>query len=379
MFGYAGHIFEAVHEQLKAEDLRACSRPELRRLLAAYHRVETHAAERRLAVMAALEALDDDGLSAAAEARATTHRSSRMAERDAETASALAQLPGAAESLAAGQITVEHAERFATLVDETSADEAAELVALAEQTPADLFRKKSNRWLSSRRSMEAVEERHRRQRAERELSVWFEGNDEERGALLLHGRMDNATGRSFLSALRTMADRLWRQDGGRDGSPSDVRSPAQRRVDALASMAEPVSADETEAVLPVRNMLHLIATVDGGHIEFLDGQPVPQAFLDSLDPETVDVVGHVFSGDGKPLWTGRRHRLATVHQWTALIARDRGCTDCGADPAFTQAHHSEIEWDDRGPTDIDNLELKCHTDHALAHQRAGTLRRPEAA
>ena len=96
---------------------------------------------------------------------------------------------------------------------------------------------------------------------------------------------------------------------------------------------------------------------------------MPQSFLDSLDPETVDVVGHVFSGTGKPLWTGRRHRLATVHQWPVLIARDRGCKVCGTDPAFTQAHHSEVDWDAGGPTDIDNLELQCHTDHGLTHRR----------
>lgn len=325
--------------------------------------------------MAALDALGDDGLPSTAEARAATHGSSRAAERDAHTADALAQLPGAAASLAAGQITLEHAERFATLVAETSAEEAAELVPLAEQTPADLFRKKSNRWMAGRRSREAIEERHRRQRAERELNVWFEANDEERGAVIINGRLDNATGRSFISALQTVVDRLWRADGGRSRSPNEIRTPAQRRLDALVQMTEPGSGGD-DAVLPVRNMLHLIATADG--IEFLDGQPVPQAFLDSLDPETVDVVGHVFSGDGKPLWTGRRHRLATVHQWTTLIARDRGCVTCGADPAFTQAHHP-CEWDDHGLTDIDNLELKCHTDHGLDHRRNDHDRRPEAA
>ncbi|MEO0491820.1 MAG: HNH endonuclease signature motif containing protein [Actinomycetota bacterium] len=137
---------------------------------------------------------------------------------------------------------------------------------------------------------------------------------------------------------------------------------------------------DADAPLPVRTMLHLIATVDDDSVEFLDGQPVPQAFLDSLDPRTADVVGHVFSGAGKPLWTGRRHRLATVHQWPALIARDRACVDCGADVAFTEAHHPH-EWGHHGLNDIDNLELKCHTDHALAHRgsRGERRSRPRAA
>ena len=371
-------MFATVHEELDGVDLRVCSRPELRQLLAHYHRVETHAAQRRLAVMAAIDSLGDDGPSSATESRSATHRSSRSSDRDAETAGALASVPGAADALAAGAITVEHAERLGALVQETSADQVAELIPLAEQTPADLFRKKSNRWLSSRRSLEAVEEQHRRQRAERELSVWFEGGDAENGALLINGRMDNATGRHFQAALRAMVDRLWREDGGRDGSPNDARTPTQRRIDALATLAS--SGVDTDAPLPVRTMLHLIATVADDSIEFLDGQPVPQAFLDSLDSRTIDTVGHVFSGNGKPLWTGRRHRLATVHQWTTLIARDRGCVDCGADVAFTEAHHPH-QWRHHGPNDIDNLELKCHTDHALAHQgpRAERRSRPRAA
>ena len=227
--------------------------------------------------------------------------------------------------------------------------------------------------------LEAVEEQHRRSRAERELSVWFEGGDAENGALLINGRMDNATGRYFQAALRAMVDRLWREDGGR-------RRLTQRRThfysnDVIGALATLASSGVDTDALPVRTMPHLIATVADDSIEFLDGQPVLQAFLDSLDSRTIDTVGHVFSGNGKPLWTGRRHRLATVHQWTTLIARDRGCVDCGADVAFTEAHHPH-QWRHHGPNDIDNLELKCrHTDHALAHQgpRAERRSRPRAA
>ncbi|MEM8708908.1 MAG: hypothetical protein AAGE98_20770, partial [Actinomycetota bacterium] len=104
-------MFTAVHDELDGVDLRACSRPELRQLLAEYHRVESHAAQRRLAVMAAIDDLGDEGLPSASEARAATHRSSRTSDRDAETATALAAVPGAADSLASGAITVEHAER----------------------------------------------------------------------------------------------------------------------------------------------------------------------------------------------------------------------------------------------------------------------------
>ena len=53
---------------------------------------------------------------------------------------------------------------------------------------------------------------------------------------------------------------------------------------------------------------------------------------------------------------------------------------CGADVAVCEAHHPH-EWSHHGRNDIDNLELKCHTDHALAHRgwSGDRSRRPRAA
>lgn len=372
-------MFSATHHQLAGLTLGDRSRQELRRLLDDLHRLESHVAERRLAVLAELDSLGDGGLDAAAEARTVTHRSARGAARDTVTASALAQLPEAAGALASGQITVEHAEKLADAVRETSPEEAKELVCVAEQTPADLFAKRTNRWLGARRSRDDIEDRHERQRAERELVVW---NDEGgAGSLLLHGRMDNATGRDFEAALQAKVDALWQADGGQDGSPDQVRTPAQRRVDALIELV--LGHDAAEGFRHVKHMVHVVVTAETGHTEFLDGTPVPPSYVAHLDPETAQIVGHVCDGKGRPLWLGRRRRLASVDQWLHLIVRDRGCTDCGAEPAHTAAHHI-AEWTrDQGPTDADNLELKCHTDHGLVHRGRqgprGPDRKPRAA
>jgi len=372
-------MFSEIHAELSALTLGDKSRGDLRRLLGDLHRIEAHASERRLAVLAELNALDDGGLDAAAEARSITHRSARGAKRDDATAEALAQLPAAADALASGQITLEHAERLADAVHETSAAEAEELVRVAEQTPADLFAKRTTRWLGVRRDRQAVEDRHARQRADRELSVWNEGGDS--GSLLLHGQMDNASGRAFLAALQAKVDALWQADGGRDGSPDQQRSPAQRRLDALVEL---VTGEQANTQLRhVKHMVNVIVTAETGHAEFLDGEPVPEAFLAHLDEETTQTVGHVFDGKGQPLWHGRRRRLASIDQWLHLIVRDRGCTDCGAGPAMSEAHHV-AEWTRHlGETNVDNLELKCHTDHGLAHHGSngarGDQRRPRAA
>lgn len=370
-------MFSPTHAQLDQLTLGDRSRVELRQLLGDLHRLESHVAERRLAVMAELDSLHDGGLDAADEARAVTHRSARSAARDAGTAGALAQLPAAADALAAGQITIEHAEKLADAVRETSPEEADELIGVAEQVPADLFAKRATRWLGAHRSRQAVEERHERQRAERELVVW---NDEGgTGSLMIHGQMDNATGRDFEAALQAKVDEMWTVDGGRDGSPNDVRSPAQRRLDALVELVLGQAGGNRH----VKHMVHVVVTAETGDAEFLDGTPVPADYFIDLDAETAQIVGHVFNGNGRPLWLGRRRRLASVDQWLHLIVRDRGCTDCDAGPAHCDAHH-DLEWTaDCGPTDVDNLKLECHADHALIHQRRGgrrdALRKPRAA
>lgn len=366
-------MFATVHTQLHGLTLGDKSRGELRQLLDDLHRLESHAAERRMAVLAELDALDDGGLDAASEARTVTHRSARRAARDADTASALSRLPAAADALAAGRITIEHAEKLADAVQETSAEEVDELIDVAEQVPADLFAKRTRKWLGSRRSRDEIDARHERERAARELLVW--NDDGGSGPLLIHGQMDSATGRDFEAALQAKVDELWHADGGRDGSPDEVRSPAQRRLDALVALV--LDGGSTAGLPHVKHLVHIVVTAETGTAEFLDGTPVPESHLAHLAAETIEAVGHVFDGTGRPLWLGRRRRLASADQWLHLIVRDRGCVDCDAGPAHCEAHHID-EWTrDGGPTDADNLELRCHTDHGLVHRREHRPRGPD--
>lgn len=363
-------MFATLHDEIDGLTLGDKSRSELRRLLSELHRVVSRATEARLSVLAELDSLDDDGPDAASEARAATGCSARAAKRDAATAETLREMPAAAESLAAGQITIEHAERLADAARETSPEDAAELIDVAEQVPADLFARRASRWLGARRSADDAEERHQRQRRDRELAVWNEAGGT--GSLVIHGQMDSATGRDFEATLQAKVEELWRADGGRDGSPDQVRTPAQRRLDALVELV--LASGEAGSLPHVKHIVHLVITAETGHAEFLDGQPVPPSYLEHLDTASAQIVAHVADGKGRPLWLGRRKRLASVDQWLHLIVRDRGCTDCDAGPAHCEAHHVS-EWNEGGPTDVDNLELKCHNDHGLAHRKTGRRNR----
>lgn len=361
MFVHAGGMFTAAHARLEAFDPRPLSRPELADALAEHDRLIAAAEANRLAILAAIDALGDRGADAATMGRSVSRRSERKAKQDAKVAAALPEMPAVARQLADGRITTEHAALCAVAAERTSTEQADELASMAAAMPADRFAKKSREWANVREAQEAIDARHRRQRRSRSARHWTAGD----GMVHVHAELDPVTGASVVASLRERIDALWHADGGRDGTPDGERSHEQRAADALAELITAEPTDRRGAAHP-KHTVHVIHQLSDGRTELADGTPVSADSLAELGPAAA-VVGHVFDGDGKPLWLGRTTRLASRDQWLALIARDRGCDDCGAPIERCQAHHPH-EWEAGGPTDVDNLELKCHTCHGVAHR-----------
>ena len=215
-------------------------------------------------------------------------------------------------------------------------------------------------------------QRHRRQRAKRRLVI-FTGDN---GMTVLHGEFDPITGARLKTRIEAEANRLYHHDGGREGGAA-VRTGEQRRADALAGLLAETPADGSAGRAPtIRNQLILIATAHDGEItdpRLIDGTPLPPEVFQRLACGS-DLFGAVFSGEGEPLWMGRRVRLATDAQYRALIARDGGCVICNTHPSRCEAHHL-VWWQPpaNGPTDIDNLALVCGHDHHLIHDHGHQL------
>ncbi len=66
---------------------------------------------------------------------------------------------------------------------------------------------------------------------------------------------------------------------------------------------------------------------------------------------------------------GRATPVVSESQRRALAVRDGGCTEpgCDAPPQWCDAHH-KVHWTRGGPTDLDNLELRCRRHHVAAHR-----------
>jgi 5-methylcytosine-specific restriction protein A len=86
------------------------------------------------------------------------------------------------------------------------------------------------------------------------------------------------------------------------------------------------------------------------------------------------VIPVVCNGDSVPLDLGRAQRLVPDRLRSALVARDRCCAFPGCDqPArMTEAHHIR-QWQDGGPTDLQNLVLLCRRHHRVIHGSEWTI------
>ncbi|MYA74835.1 MAG: DUF222 domain-containing protein [Acidimicrobiaceae bacterium] len=312
-----------------------------------------------------IDGLDDGGVNSKTVLREAGRMSTRNANSVAKTAAGLAEMPKLAESLAGGKITAEHAAVAVGAAAKTSAEQVDEqLSGIAEGASVDMFAEHSRRWVNRNQSDDG-EELHKRQRRNRCFKDWV--NEDGMGVLV--AELDPTSYQTVRKAINAEYDRLWRDDGGRDGTPDDVRTPQQRRADAFVSLVtNPNSAGPNST----RMQLTVIADIERlraenptGVAEIVGGEALPQSVLERLMCIST-VTGVVFDGKGQPIWVGRDKRFPTQAQIKAIIARDQHCTGCAAGPERCEIHHI-VPWEHGGLTDIDKMCLACPNCHHNIH------------
>jgi len=371
-------MFETARQDLQQVIVEGMSRSALELLVGELSSLESAVAARRLDVLAAIDRLGDGGLDSVTVSRTRGKASARRAKQSSATAKKLAAMPETRRKLADGAISVEHADAAADAAervgDAAKADDA--LSGSAGDQPADMFAKRAREWAENNRPDAGADE-CTRQRRNRHLRTFVAKED---GSFGLVGTTDRAEGRELWDLIEAEADKLFRDDGGRGADASQSRTGGQRCWDALVGLVRkgagqaPATA-AAKAPHPRYQGLFTISLDDllagptaAARAELIGSGPIPPKVLyrmlcdASLTPMIVDT-------DGQPLWMGREIRTATVAQWKALIARDRGCVVCGAEPSRCQAHHIEF-WEHDGPTDITNLVLLCTHHHHLLHDHA---------
>ncbi len=391
---------------------------------------------------AEIDRLGDFGDDAAGVLRSQSGCSRAAAKRAAGRAQALARMPNVAEALSQGRTTAEHADvlvGIAGIAGAGTVDSCAQLLDTAAGSGVERTRRVADEWIREHRLGMSPAELHRRQRAQRRLTIARTAD----GMIKATALMDPAIGAAFRAVIDDVAQRFSQVDQ-RDPRPDAVepRSYAQCRLDALVALvgldayrASRRCLDEEEdrlwpelrdlwgtqpraplarehlAHLPAdiavperegdcacgatspdrrfdapnaprrRNQVVIVADVkavegdEWARCEIAGTGPIPLRELERLACGA-DIFGVIFDGDGQPLWHGRRVRTVTDAQWRALVARDRHCVVCEAAPNWCEAHHL-VPWraPHRGSTNIDNLALLCTRCHHELHDSGLALRR----
>jgi hypothetical protein len=87
-----------------------------------------------------------------------------------------------------------------------------------------------------------------------------------------------------------------------------------------------------------------------------------------------DIIPALLGTHGELLDLGRKTRLFTPAQRTALTARDQGCAfpNCTIPAPWCEAHHITY-WSQDGPTNLNNGVLLCSAHHHLIHKEQWTI------
>jgi hypothetical protein len=191
---------------------------------------------------------------------------------------------------------------------------------------------------------------------------------------------EHLDGRSYLSAdldpeataIVATILRLFHRPN-RDG---ETRGPAERRADALVDALR-FTLDHQDSQPGRRHRPHLNVVVNydilfgagtGGGGATLDGTAIDQATLRRM---LCDAAIHrlVVDGRGVVLDFGTATRTISPALWTTIVLRDQHCTFPGCDiPAERCDAHHLHHVEDGGPTNPENVELRCWHHHHLVHQ-----------
>ena len=250
------------------------------------------------------------------------------------------------------------------------------------------------------------------------------------GGWVPQGFLDTESGVLLQTALDRIIDR-WYREGGMPCTGAPVIDPVTGEVDVAATEAAAASAagrtnPAQRKHLQALALNHLVQTFVGSdaagttrgarphlvvHVDLADlvagtgsgelsvpgSEPVPipmaavariacdaditailERLRDGCREGLVPFDGDLLSAAAKDLqersrellWAGLTRRSVSPRQWNALVARDSHCQFPGCRVDVTRCHpHHVREWEDYGPTDLDNLILLCARHHRFVHNR----------
>jgi hypothetical protein len=158
--------------------------------------------------------------------------------------------------------------------------------------------------------------------------------------------------------------------------PEELRSPPQRRADALVDICSFYLTHNTDIASSGGERPNVTITLD---YDTLKGQVdrLPEINGAPVTPETMrritcdaGIIPMLLGSPSEVLDVGRKTRTIPTALRRALEHRDQGCVwqGCSAPASWCDAHHI-IHWADGGHTNLTNTQLLCRTHHTTTHKQ----------
>jgi hypothetical protein len=311
----------------------------------------------------------DGALSAQSWLRAKTSLAAPDTRRTVRSARLVGRNSDLAKAMEAGDVTAAHVDALARYVIPARADlfdeHADALIDAARTLSPDDTAAVARRWA-------AYADDHLNRGKPEDLTgrrgMWFGRTGDLEAARILGTPED-------MAALRAALDRMEPPD--RNDTPGGPRSLAQRRHDALVSLANLGLQDGNGRVDPDHTVNIVIdaATLAGefnptGRSDILGGGSVlPATVQRLLCGSWISRV--IMNAQGEVLDLGRRARLFSPAQQRAIKIRDGGCAlaCCDRPPEWCDAHHLDPYGPPtNGETNLDNGIGLCRPHHTLVHK-----------
>lgn len=260
----------------------------------------------------------------------------------------LRTLPASADAFTRGVVSYS---KIRTLTRFATADNEAELLALAERTPAGHLGRAIAAWLERTSSAEQLERHQHRRRS----CSW---RTEPDGMTTFTVRLAPLTAGVLIARLEQAVMKMVarREESG------DWPTLAQQYADAVAAVAEVVFDRGSERrVGQFEVVLHVRA--DGCTLD--DGSPIPGSVVERVAP-TGFLRALIHDAEGRPVNASSRRRHPTVRQKRVVTERDQHCVDCGASSLLEYDHVPDYAVS--GRTVVEELQLRCAPCHAKRHK-----------
>ena len=260
------------------------------------------------------------------------------------------------------------------LTRHATAENEAELVALAAGVHAGGLRRALAAWAAR---FEDDATRDRRQNEERAVRWWVEPDGMVRvNAFLTPQQFAFFNAAIDAEVTSRSRDPLTQREidatGSRGSHPQRPRrlTLAQQRADALVRLVSAAGSGEDRGAssgAAVALNAEVIIHVRGDGATLDDGTPITMSAVERIVP-TAALRAMIHDAERRPVNVSGLHRRHTVRQKRLVKERDRVCVECGSTELLE--YHHQPPYEQSGHTLVEETELRCHRCHQRKHGKA---------